>query len=262
MLIDWSQNHAAKTTIAPYSLRAQPFPTVSTPLTWDEVEVGAKGGGAQLRFLAADVLERVESFGDLFAPLDAPASAARRPRPKPGQPPSAGQTEAVSRSDQPAGESSRLSIVLTPGASAGREQSALVAIDDALTPEGVQVERIDFPYRLAGRRAPDRQPVLVATVVAAAAAVAGDLAVTQDQIALGGRSMGGRMCSIAVAEGLPAAALVLVSYPLHPPGKPRQAPGRASSGRSRCRACSFLARVISSARPRSSSRRRRRSPGP
>ena len=42
----------------------------------------------------------------------------------------------------------------------------------------------------------------------------------QAEIALGGRSMGGRVCSIAVAEGLPAAALVLVSYPLHPPGKP------------------------------------------
>ena len=111
-------------------------------------------------------------------------------------------------------------LILTPGASAGREQSALVAIDDALTPEGVQVERIDFPYRVAGRRAPDRQPVLVATVVTASARVAGDLAVAQEQIALGGRSMGGRMCSIAVAEGLPAAALVLVSYPLHPPGKP------------------------------------------
>ncbi|MGV3760314.1 MAG: alpha/beta family hydrolase, partial [Actinomycetota bacterium] len=40
------------------------------------------------------------------------------------------------------------------------------------------------------------------------------------RLALGGRSVGGRMCSMAVAEGLPAAALVLISYPLHPPGKP------------------------------------------
>jgi predicted alpha/beta-hydrolase family hydrolase len=62
--------------------------------------------------------------------------------------------------------------------------------------------------------------VLVASVVAAARKLADDLAVPQARIALGGRSMGGRMCSIAVAEGLPAAALVLVSYPLHPPGKP------------------------------------------
>ena len=111
-------------------------------------------------------------------------------------------------------------LVLAPGAGASRDQSALVAIDDVLRPQGVRIERIDFPYRLAGRRAPDRQPVLVGSVVAAARKLADDLAVPQAKIALGGRSMGGRMCSIAVAEGLPAAALVLVSYPLHPPGKP------------------------------------------
>jgi len=111
-------------------------------------------------------------------------------------------------------------LVLAPGAGASRDQSALVAIDDVLRPQGVRIERIDFPYRLAGRRAPDRQPVLVGSVVAAARKLADDLAVPQAKIALGGRSMGGRVCSIAVAEGLPAAALVLVSYPLHPPGKP------------------------------------------
>ena len=84
----------------------------------------------------------------------------------------------------------------------------------------MRVDRIDFPYRLAGRRAPDRPPVLIATVVEAAQALARSLNVAPRRIALGGRSMGGRMCSMAVAEGLDAAALVLVSYPLHPPGKP------------------------------------------
>ena len=111
-------------------------------------------------------------------------------------------------------------LLLAPGASASRDQSALVAIDEALTREGLRVERMDFPYRLAGRRAPDRQAVLVESVVAAARQLAEDLELPEDRIALGGRSMGGRMCSIAVAEGLAAAALVLVSYPLHPPGKP------------------------------------------
>jgi len=71
VLIDWSQNHAAKTTIAPYSLRAQALPSVSTPLSWDEVRVAAGGGGEGLRFVAGDVLERVASLGDLFAPLTA-----------------------------------------------------------------------------------------------------------------------------------------------------------------------------------------------
>jgi predicted alpha/beta-hydrolase family hydrolase len=113
-------------------------------------------------------------------------------------------------------------LVPTPGASAGREQSSLVAIEEALAP-GVRVERIDFPYHLAGRRAPDRPPVLIATVVAAAQKLAGELGVAGRDIAVGGRSMGGRMCSMAVAEGLPAAGLVLISYPLHPPGRPEKA---------------------------------------
>lgn len=111
-------------------------------------------------------------------------------------------------------------IVLTPGASAGRDQSSLVAMDNELSAAGVRVERIDFPYHLAGRRAPDTAPVLVATVVAAARELADELGVAPGRIALGGRSMGGRMCSMAVAEGLEAAGLVLVSYPLHPPGRP------------------------------------------
>jgi bifunctional non-homologous end joining protein LigD len=66
VFVDWSQNAHHKTTIAPYSLRARPEPTVSTPVTWDEVAAGA-GGTAELRFEAADVLRRVAEHGDLFA---------------------------------------------------------------------------------------------------------------------------------------------------------------------------------------------------
>ena len=108
-------------------------------------------------------------------------------------------------------------VLLTPGASAGRDQPALVAIEEALAP--VPVERMDFPYRKAGRRSPDRPPVLIAAVKEGAAEVAAGTGLAPGRIAVGGRSMGGRMCSMAVAEGLPALALVLVSYPLHPPGK-------------------------------------------
>jgi hypothetical protein len=79
---------------------------------------------------------------------------------------------------------------------------------------------MDFPYTLAGRRAPDRPPVLVAAVVTEAASLSAAPDLAADRIFLGGRSMGGRMCSMAVAEGLPAAGLVLISYPLHPPGRP------------------------------------------
>ena len=65
MLIDWSQNNAAKTTVAPYSLRAREQPTVSTPVSWDEVEACKHAG--DLVFTADDVLARVAAHGDLFA---------------------------------------------------------------------------------------------------------------------------------------------------------------------------------------------------
>lgn len=66
VFIDWSQNSRHKTTIAPYSLRARSSPTVSTPLTWDEVGAGAEG--EPLVFEASDVVERIEAHGDLFDP--------------------------------------------------------------------------------------------------------------------------------------------------------------------------------------------------
>lgn len=70
VLIDWSQNNSSKTTIAVYSLRARPEPTVSTPVLWQEVDKCVKSGNpAALRFEAKDVLKRVEKFGDLMAPL-------------------------------------------------------------------------------------------------------------------------------------------------------------------------------------------------
>jgi predicted alpha/beta-hydrolase family hydrolase len=104
--------------------------------------------------------------------------------------------------------------VLTPGASAGREQSALVAIDDAVSRLGVVVERV------AGSRRPDPPDVCIATVRCATTELADRLGVPTSRVAMGGRSMGGRMCSMAAVEGLEVAALVLVSYPLHPPGRP------------------------------------------
>ena len=67
VLIDWSQNNGSKTTIAPYSLRARERPTVSTPVSWDEVSACREAG--DLFFTARDVLGRVAAEGDLFAPL-------------------------------------------------------------------------------------------------------------------------------------------------------------------------------------------------
>ena len=110
-------------------------------------------------------------------------------------------------------------LLLFPGAGGNADQHTLVAMDAGLD---VPVRRMEFAYRREGRRFPDRAPKLIAEVRAGAEAFAADLGATTAELALGGRSMGGRMCSMAVAEGLPAAGLVLLSYPLHPPGKPER----------------------------------------
>jgi bifunctional non-homologous end joining protein LigD len=67
VFIDWSQNNPYKTTVAPYSMRARDLPTVSTPITWAEVEACRKP--EDLVFTADEVLDRVDDHGDLFAPL-------------------------------------------------------------------------------------------------------------------------------------------------------------------------------------------------
>ncbi len=70
VFIDWSQNNGAKTTVSPYSLRALDGPPVSTPVSWDEVTQAAEGKGPPLLgFTPADVLDRVETMGDLFGSL-------------------------------------------------------------------------------------------------------------------------------------------------------------------------------------------------
>lgn len=101
----------------------------------------------------------------------------------------------------------RLAVLLTPGASATRDHPSLVALDRALSADGITVERIDLPSSRPG-------PKVQAAIVDAATALA------PAELVLGGRSFGGRMCSMAVADGLSAAGLVLISYPLHPPGRP------------------------------------------
>jgi bifunctional non-homologous end joining protein LigD len=68
ILIDWSQNHPAKTTIAVYSVRARPQPSVSTPVTWKEVQRCVKSSDpSTLEFTTTDVLARIEKQGDLFS---------------------------------------------------------------------------------------------------------------------------------------------------------------------------------------------------
>ncbi|MCE9622902.1 MAG: dienelactone hydrolase [Actinomycetia bacterium] len=108
-------------------------------------------------------------------------------------------------------------LLLFPGAGSSSTHSSLVAIEAAVSP--MHCVREDFGYRKAGRKAPDRTPVLLQAVRSAAA----PMLANDDRLVLGGRSMGGRMCSLAVADEsdpVPAVGLVLICYPLHPPGKP------------------------------------------
>ena len=108
-----------------------------------------------------------------------------------------------------------VNLLLFPGSGSSSSHPSLVAIEEAVAP--MRCVRADFAYRLAGRRAPDRPPVLLQAVRDAAKPL------RRGGLILGGRSMGGRICSLAVgdaADPLPAKALVLICYPLHPPGKP------------------------------------------
>ena len=108
-----------------------------------------------------------------------------------------------------------MNLLLFPGAGSSSTHSSLLAIEKAVAP--MLCRRADFPYRRAGRKAPDRPPVLLRAVRDEAAPL------LDGGLVLGGRSMGGRMCSMAVGDAddpLPGRGLVLISYPLHPPGKP------------------------------------------
>lgn len=108
-------------------------------------------------------------------------------------------------------------LLLFPGAGARRDQSTLVRLEAEVGPAWKTV-RADFPYRKEGRRAPDRAPKLMAAVRDELAAI------RTRRIVVGGRSMGGRICSMVAAgadgEAPPTrvVGLVAISYPLHPPG--------------------------------------------
>lgn len=122
-------------------------------------------------------------------------------------------------------------VVLFPGAGSSADHSSLVAIAAALAP--LPVMRVDFAYRRLGRKLPDRAPVLIRAVREAVDDACRAWSCAPTQIVIGGRSMGGRMCSMAVAgfDGndrvfqpadapLQVGGLVCVSYPLHPPKQP------------------------------------------
>jgi predicted alpha/beta-hydrolase family hydrolase len=117
--------------------------------------------------------------------------------------------------DAPTGASAV--VVLGHGAGSGMASPFMAGIAGALAELGFAVARFDFPYIHAGRKAPDPAPALVETWRLARDAVADE---TGLPLVAGGKSLGGRIASMAVAEGMPANALVFLGYPLHPPGRP------------------------------------------
>ncbi|WP_461190095.1 alpha/beta hydrolase family protein [Arthrobacter sp. Z4-13] len=126
-------------------------------------------------------------------------------------------TAAYARPDNPSA-----TVVVAHGAGAGMEHPFLRGFTAALNALRTATLRFNFPYREAGRKFPDRPPVAIATWRAAMAAAAEQATAHNDAGPLwaAGKSFGGRMASMAVAEGMEAAGLVYLGYPLHPPGKP------------------------------------------
>ena len=114
-------------------------------------------------------------------------------------------------------------VVLFPGAGSSRDHAALIAIENELSP--LPVLRVDFPYRKAGKKFPDKAPVLVQCVKDEVRAFATEIGCETTDLVIGGRSMGGRMCTMASSDfedALLVAGVVCIGYPLHPPKKPEQ----------------------------------------
>ena len=114
-------------------------------------------------------------------------------------------------------------VVLFPGAGSSRDHAALIAIENELSP--LPVLRVDFPYRKAGKKFPDKAPVLVQCVKDEVRSFAKEIGCDTAELVIGGRSMGGRMCTMAssdIEDALLVAGVVCIGYPLHPPKKPEQ----------------------------------------
>lgn len=109
--------------------------------------------------------------------------------------------------------------LLVPGAGGDLDSVGLVALAEVVAAAGGICVRANLPYRESGRPLPPRAEASVASLQAVAAAVHDLVDADQDWV-VGGRSYGGRVASMAHADGLSVAGLVLVAYPLHPPGRP------------------------------------------
>jgi predicted alpha/beta-hydrolase family hydrolase len=130
-------------------------------------------------------------------------------------------TALLYRASRPGG--AHAAIVLAHGAGAPQTHPWMVRMAGALAARGLDVVTFNFLYAEARRRVPDKAPVLEATWRAAIDAVRARPDVAQARLFIGGKSMGGRFATMVAASGgasLGIAGLVLLGYPLHPPGRP------------------------------------------
>ena len=115
-------------------------------------------------------------------------------------------------------------LVLAHGAGAGQKSAWMVKAAQALAARGISVATFDFPYMAAGKSVPDKAPVLEAAwraALAEATAAKEAMSHSDARIFIGGKSMGGRIATHIAAQGSEGiAGVVLLGYPLHPPGQP------------------------------------------
>jgi predicted alpha/beta-hydrolase family hydrolase len=116
-------------------------------------------------------------------------------------------------------------VLLAHGAGADMHAKALTVVTDALADAKIPSLRFQYPYRTAGRKAPDRPAVLLAATREAVAELGARTKLPTDRLVLGGRSMGGRYCSMVAGDAedpVDCLGLLLLGYPLHAAGKPEK----------------------------------------
>jgi len=115
-------------------------------------------------------------------------------------------------------------LILGHGAGAGQKSRFMIDASQALSTLGLDIVTFNFPYTEQKRKIPDRAPVLESSYRATVDAVRHEVATARQHLFIGGKSMGGRIAThIAAADAaLPIRGLVLLGYPLHPPGRPDQ----------------------------------------
>jgi predicted alpha/beta-hydrolase family hydrolase len=120
-------------------------------------------------------------------------------------------------------EQAGITLILGPGAGADQTSDFMVQFATGLAARGIAAVTFNFPYMERGRRIPDRNDILEACYVAVIAAMRDHAVFGRGKLAIGGKSMGGRIASQITARGVgDPTALVLLGYPLHPPGMPEQ----------------------------------------